>query len=596
MSLLLANAIFDFEDARTFPYLFKTEGGCGGAPPYGNLDTVYSALFHYTRGKSRRGILGVMEEAVAVNTGSLSPKDTFFLRNSHLANMGDAVWLRYESAYRSLLEQNAIGRSEAEDLLREQETQVLPDYIKNLGVEIEPHSYVVGASLSSLRKEGLIMSEMDVKAALDNRVRQMAILGDEPIGSLNKRLKEEASAFRGKHLKILSQISDIDPTVKLGLKSRGMLMPDDPGQSFRELCTSYYSMRTEEYSRYSTLYYTDTIRVFKTAEVLDYIEGPESAVKADFAASSSFPKKWVSSFLEENREERIRRKRVHEWFNSAPLAELLYKPLPPGVGTDDDRIARSVLDTISQVNRDESVDTVVTLLFSGDRQLARITANQVRSNTEKSYRILCFDRSAYVRICLAGLHERNQLASIGKLREDTWKSIRPPNQRIYYYNYILKTMWPFPTSVCEQVCDIVRIASIKDRALVHVEYDYPNMERGLDMIRIQPSTGTVEEYGGGYLERRTLRSFGQNCWSKVGLEEIYSWPDFEIVRSRRHYPWKGRVREDRILGFDPVRPRSYSFVQSWRKQNASEIRRRPESRRTASIESVLSRTAVNGPS
>jgi len=588
MSLLLANAIFDFEDARTFPYLFKTEGGCGGAPPYGNLDTVYSALFHYTRGKSRRGILGVMEEAVAVNTGTLSPKDTFFLRNSHLANMGDAVWLRYESAYRSLLEQNAIGRSEAEDLLREQETQVLPDYIKNLGVEIEPHSYVVGASLSSLRKEGLIMSEMDVKAALDNRVRQMAILGDEPIGSLNKRIKEESAAFRGKHLKILSQISDIDPSIKSGLRDRGLLMPDIPDQSFRELCTAYYSMRTEEYSRYSTLYYTDTIRVFKTAEVLDYIEGPESAIKSDFAASSSFPQKWTSMFLEENREERDRRTRVHDWFNSAPLSELLYRPLPPGVGTDDDRVARSVLDIVEQINNDERVDTIITILFSGDRQLARVTANQVRGNTSKAYRMLCFDRSAYTRICLSGLQERNHLASAGKLRKDSWRSLRHPSMRVYYYNYILKEMWPMPISICEQILDIVRIASVTDRALVHVEYDYPNMERGLDLIRIQPSTGTIEEYGGGYLERRTLRSFSSNCWAKEELADIYNWPDFEIVRSRRHYPWKGRVREDRILGFDPVRPRSYSFVQSWRKQNASEQIRRPESRRNTSIDSRLS--------
>nr|WGN96449.1 MAG: hypothetical protein [Leptosphaeria biglobosa narnavirus 1] len=596
MALILANAIFDFEDARTFPYLFKTEGGCGGSPPYGNLDTVYSALFHYTRGKSRRGILGVMEEAVAVNTGSMAPKDTFFLRNSHLANMGDSVWLRYESAYRSLLEQNAIGRSEAEDLLREQETQVLPDYIKNLGVEIEPNSYVVGASLSSLRKEGLIMSEMDVKAALDNKVRQRAILGDEPIGLLNKRLKEEATAFRGKHLKILSQISDIDPTIRTDLHSRGMLMPSDPGQSFRELCTAYYSMRSEEYSRYSTLYYTDSIRVFRTSEVRDFIEGPESAVKYDFAASDSFPRKWVEPFLEENSEERERRGKVHDWFNSAPLSELLYKPLPPGVGTDDDRVARSVLDVVEQVNDDEGVDLIITLLFSGDRQLARITTNQVRGNTEKAYRLLTFDRSAYVRICLSGLNERNRLQSLGKLRDDSWKTVRPPAYRIYYYNYILKSMWPFPMSICEQVNDTIRYASSTGRALVHVEYDYPNMERGLDTIRLQPTTGTVEEYGGGYLERRTLRSFGQSCWAKESLDTIYEWPDFEIVRSRRHYPWKGGVRQDRILGFDPVKPRSYSFVQSWRKQNASEYIRRPEWRRNSSIDSVLSKAPVNGVS
>nr|WKR37707.1 putative RNA-dependent RNA polymerase [Leptosphaeria biglobosa narnavirus 14] len=587
MSLLLANAVFDFEDARTFPYLFKTEGGCGGAPPYGNLDTVYSALFHYTRGRSRRGILGVMEEAVGVNTGAIKPRDTFFLRNSHLANMGDTSWLKFESAYRTLLSQGGIGRSEAEDLLREQEASVLPDYIKNLGVEIEPHAYTVGASISALRKEGLVMSEIDVKAALDAKEREMAILKDEPIGLLNKRLEEKATAFRSGHLKVLSQLSSVDPKIRDDLRLRGMLMPEDPGQMFRELCTSYYSMRTEEYARYSSLFYTDTIRVFKTSEIRELLESSNYAVRADFAATDSFPKKWVESFLEENSEERTKRERIHEWIDSAPLAELLYKPLPPGIGTDDDRIARSVIDIVEKIKDEPNCDMVITILFSGDRQLARITTNQVRGNTTKAYRLLQFDRSAYTRICLAGVQERNWLSANGRLRADEWLSIRQPLPRVSYYNYILKSNWLMPSSIIDQLLDTVRISSRIDRALVHVEYDFPNMERGLDLIRVNPSTGTMEEYGGGYLERRTLRSFGSNCWTKEELSEIYRWPDFEIVRSRRHYPWKGRVREDRILGFDPERPRSYSFVDSWRSMNTTDYSRRPESRRSDSAASKL---------
>jgi hypothetical protein len=586
MCLLLANAIFDFEDAKTFPYLFKTEGGCGGAPPYGNLDTVYSALFHYTRGKSRRGILGVMEESVAVNTGSMEPRETFFLRNSHLANMGDKVWLRYESAYRSLLEQNQIGRSEAEDLLKAQEDSVLPDHIKNLGVEIEPHSFVAGAAISSLRQEGLVMSEMDVKSALDARVRERAILGDEPIGLLNKRLEEQATSFRGKHLKILSQISDIDPTIREGLNARGMMMPTSPGQSFRELCTSYYSMRTEEYARYSSLFYTDTIRLFKTADIRSILSGPEHAVRRDFAASGSFPEKWVHNFIEENDEERERRSLVHDWFNSAPMSELLYKPLPPGIGTDDDRIARNILDVASKTDNDDETDTMVVLLFSGDRQLGRLSANIVKQNFQKSFRLLVFDRSAYTRICLNGVQERNRIAGGREVTPDN-RRLRPPGSEIMYYNYILKTLWPLPESITEQIKDTVRIVSAKGRALIHIEYDYPNMERGLDNIRLNPYTGTMEEYGGGYLERRTLSAFGQACWSKEPLDTIYQWPDFEIVRSRRHYPWKGRVREDRIYGFDPVKPRSYSYVNSWRR-NAQAASGTSMGSRDRSIDSVLS--------
>jgi len=578
MTLLLATAIFDFEDAITFPYLFKTEGGCGGAPPYGNLDTAYSALHYYTRGKSRRSILGVMEEAVAVNIGTLAPKDTFFLRNSHLANMGDKVWLRYESAYRTLLEQGGLSKSEVNDLLRAEETELLPDYLKCLGTEIEPHSFAVGAALSSLRKEGLLMSEMDVKTALEAQRRNEAILGDKPIGLLNKEIQEELAAFRGKHLKVLSQISEIDPAIREGLKSRGLMMPEGPGLDFKHLAGSYYSMRTEEYSRYSSLFYTDAIRVFKTREVREVLEAHSMAIRADFARTESVPRV-VHQFLEENSEERSRRKRIHDWFESAPLETLLYNPLPPGVGTDDDRIVRSILHC-QETATPSDYDCMAVIMFSGDRQLARITSSQMKMRMDKPFRLVQLDRSLYTRVCLEGVRE---FSRCGPLKENQRPSFMPKSDYVEYWNYILKRRWPLPASIIEQTKTMFFNLGPKARILYHVEYDYPNMERGLDTIRVDPRTGTVEEYGGGYLERRTLQSFAEHdCWAKQDLDSIYSWVDFDIVRSKRIYPLgrKG-VRPDRIYGFDPMSSESYRRINSWRRDTSSFVRPGQERRRSS---------------
>ncbi|UZC46345.1 RNA-dependent RNA polymerase [Sclerotinia sclerotiorum narnavirus 5] len=592
MCLLLANAIFDFEDANTFPFLFKTEGGCGGAPPYGNLDTVYSAMHFYTRGQSKRGIIGLMEESVAVNTGRTKPKDTFFLRNSHLANLGDNAWLKYESAYRTLLDDKSLTRSQAEDLLKAEETQLLPDHILQLGTEVEPDSFAVGASLSALRKEGLLMSEMDVKAALDAQVRQLAILGDEPIGILNKRLEEESSAFRGKHLKVLSQLSDINPAIKEGLRARGMMMPTGMDHELRELMTRYYSMRTEEYARYSTLFYSDTIRVFKTSEVQSLLESGSKAIRADFARTESVPRDWAQRFFEENLEERARKTKVFEWFESKPLGELLYNPLPPGVGTDDARIARSVLATAKQAVK-EDIDSMIVILFSGDRALARLTTELVRMSGQSfRMRMICIDRSLYTRMCIDGAQERARLTLSGKISDpkSPWRGLRPGQPEVTYWNYVTKSLWVLPQSVTSQIVDLGRTnLGTKSRVVYHIEYDYPNMERGLDLIRIDPRTGTIEEYGGGYLEGRTLMGFAEHdCWAKNELGDIYSWPDFDIVRSKRHYSLgRNNIKDDRILGFDPLSLQTYSKVNAWRRSVMSGNRRESGSLRRSSNTSSI---------
>nr|QNN89180.1 putative RNA dependent RNA polymerase [Oidiodendron maius splipalmivirus 1] len=587
MALILANVIFDFEDARSFPYLFKTEGGCGGCPPYGNLDTVYSALHFYTRGKSHRAILGVMTEATQVNLGALKPTETFFIRSSHLANMGDRVWLRYESAYRTLLEGGELTPGEVKLLLNTVEGQNLPDDLLALSTEVSPESYTVGSTISALRQDGYLMSELDVKSAYDAKERELALMGEKPIGVLKREQEENMVLFKGNHLKVLSQIADFSDPIKDYLRGKIGVLPSEPNIEFRDILYSYYRLRSESHSTYSSFFYTDTVRLFKTDEVDAYLGRAHHQLRQDFALTDSFPK-WRKKFLEENTSERKRKNDIQRWLDSGPLDQLLSKPLPPGIGTDDARIARSIVDTVKSQHLD-SFDAIVVLLFSGDRQLARTTAIMVQPWLNTRFILGQLDKAAYTAVCLEGVSEWHKLYSQGNILANGQPSIpiRGKTREVLYYNYLLKRRWWLPVEVIAQVLksgtnyDFLR----GSRSYVfHVEYDYPNMERGLDLIKYEARTNTIREYGGGYLERRTLQGFGRDtCWSHTPLDAIASWPDFTEREAKRYYRRPKYFKSNAVMAVDPLSPVTYNRVDQWRRNTFPGILETVQSARAPAV-------------
>jgi hypothetical protein len=573
LALLLAPAIFDFEDARTFPYLYKTEGGSGGTPPYGNLDTMYSGLHYYTRGKSRKAILGLMDESVKIHLGLMKPKDSFFLRASHLCNMGDSGWLKFESAYRKLLSDNSLSRQEADDLLAATEGTTLPSEILAFATEINPESFVEGSVISALRKDGLLLTEIDVKMALDAKKREFAVMGKKPIRILNEEIAEEQAAFKGNHLKVLAHLSDDDPLIKESLKASLYRMPSEPNQEFRDLASAYYKLRSESHSKHTSFHYSDAIRVFKTSEVAAFIERRQNRVREDFSSATSLPTKWVAEFLEETSEERRRKLRVNAWFESAPLAQLLYNPIPEGVGTDDARIAREVLD-VAKSTQKERITGLLVFLYSGDKYLARYTMASLKPHVSVPQRMVQIDKSLYLRICLDGVAEFATLKRSGRIKTNGLpvRIPRSPGREVMYYNFLLKTQWWLPSRVVEDAYGPLLRGSYEPRILVHSAWDYPNIERGLDLVRYESKTNTIYEYGGGYLDRRTVRSLEGSCWSQQSWYDIKSWPDFDMSLSKRHFKLHGGLRMDRVFHYDPMSYSSYGEnVRRW-------LDRRPSTR------------------
>jgi hypothetical protein len=141
MSLLFACCIFDFQDAQSFPF-YGSEGGCGKLPPFSNLATGWSAMHRFHNGRAKGALLGIMDEAVRVQQGLLKPSETFFIRASHIAQLGDKRWAKYTDAFRALHE--GKSRTETTELISAlAEKPILPqEYdFPNIERSLEPGTY-----------------------------------------------------------------------------------------------------------------------------------------------------------------------------------------------------------------------------------------------------------------------------------------------------------------------------------------------------------------------------------------------------------------------------------------------------------------------
>jgi hypothetical protein len=572
MSLILANAIFDFEDAISFPFLFRTEGGCGGCPPYHNLDSLYSALHFYTRGKSRSAIMGIMVEAVEININKLKPADAFFTRSARLAQMGDKQWLQYEAAYRSLLERAELTPSEAKNLLKIQAEVQLPPDLLQLGVEVTPSSFVVGSAISHLRKDGFIMSEIDVKMVLDQKAKERALGGDEPIGVLMRRQADEQGLFKGQNWKLLSELASAGGPIKDYLRERLGILPSDPGDAFRACTTAYFRMRSEAHDQFSSFYYTDTVRLFKVSDIDAYFNRASKPLLADFAKTDILPAA-RKNFLEENIEEKVRLEFISGWLESDDLETILKRPLPPGIGPDDSRIARSITNFLDEIDS-VAFPVVRVVVFTGDKKLLRTTAALVAGcNPACKVIIQGIDNVRYLEICLDGVAEKQWLEAQGKPLIRGLPYRREGEPRVTYYNAILRRLWTLPPKLQHALVDRTRLGLPLERALradivIHIEYDFPNMERGMDLIRFNAQTNTVDRYGGGFLSRQTVDSLGREfCWSQTPLPDLIEWPDFDTQKESTHHRLRGTgLSANRTYTYEPMSRQTYAVVERWRSE------------------------------
>jgi len=558
MALLLANCIFDFVGGRTFPFLYKEEGGCGGMPPYQNLETGFSHLVRFNRGRSSRAILGIMDESVRIHQRQITPNQGLFVKASHFAQMGDKKWLAFTHSYQSLLKTNQVSRSQIRELMRGDVSSNLPSDILDLGVEIESTDPVMGAAISHLRKDGLLLTELDVKMILENRKRQEAIGGDVPLRQIIKEIDDETRLFKANHWKVLNLLSmraefqEFCTTVPLNIREEST-MRDSP---LWNILGEYYRLRSSTHDIFTSFQYSDTIKVFKRSEIEHLIRRTPSLLRADIAQGIDIPS-IMRKFKSDIPQERERHKEVLEWLETKDLKSLLLSPLPPGVGPDDGRIFRSIM---ARLEEEETLSkhTIMLIIVSSDMQLCSRVFAYVKERIKDRILIFCnISARAYGRLCLGMLREENDRSSGNGFRNG------PRPSRLTLYNYLKSEETPVPIGLERQIMALAEGRQAK----VLVEFDYPNVERYLENTRYESSTNTVVELNGGFLDRRTLDSLPTHyCWSALPVSKIAGWTDFD-KNSVKKFPL-GKLFSDNIVLFRPFRD-ALTNIDNWRTSVAS---------------------------
>jgi hypothetical protein len=551
MALLLANCVFDFVGGRTFPFLFPEEGGCGGLPPYSNLETSFAHLVRFNRGRSLRAILGVMDESTRIHHRQMSPNEGLFVRASHLAQMGDKRWLSYVAAYTSLLKVGEMSRGEVRDLLRSDTKSSLPEEVLDYGIEVQATDPTMGSAISHLRKDGFILTELDVKMVLESRRKQAAIGGDVPLRNIIEQVDEEVRQFKANHWKVLSELSYASE-----LKEFTTILPanwqedaKDRDSPLWNILGEYYLLRSSTYDKFTSFAYSDTIRVFKRSDIEMYIRRTPSLLKRDISLTIDLPG-IIRRFETDIPSEKSRKQTILDWIDSSDLESLLKNPLPIGVGPDDGRIFRSLTERINEYSlRDHN--RVIVIIISSDRELTRRTWTYLTAQFKRfCFLLMNIDAVAYIRICLEMIKEESE-------RDPLFQNSRTHRPGLSLYNYILGKEMAAPAKLQEQVARFIQI-----KATVLVEFDYPNVERFLERTRYDPTTNTVVETSGGFLDKRTLHSLPTNeCWSARPMAKLMDLADFN-KSTRKRYP-VGRLHAEKLLFYRPIHDQA-GRVQNWR--------------------------------
>jgi hypothetical protein len=550
MSLILANCVFDFNDARSFPYLYKTEGGSGGMPPYGNLATAYSALHYYTRGRSKRAILGVMQESLAITSGRLPPKDSFFLRASHIANAGDREWAHYESAYRHMIDHGHISRADARDALRALQGSELTPGLKDLGFEVTPERFTTGSAVGHLREKGYLMTEVDVKLLQQKLEKERSVFGTKPIEDVLLEQEESARLFKTQSWKLLTTLYEGNEKVRSRIDTLlGSI--DTNFEGFCGIAEGYYRMRGDHNAQFSSFFYTDTIRVFKTKDVEDFFGKRKPRLAEDFAQSELVPR--FRPLPMETIHEQEARLEVESWLDSGDLNTILSGPLPTGIGNDDSRILAEIATT--PVN---NVTGHVTVILSDDSGLIRSAAEILRTRPwgKLTTAVVAQLRgNDYTAICLLGVRESYEMTLTGLSKPARIHDVP-------YYNYILRQMWSLPESVVAGIRDMIP-GNWRKAVECRLYYDVPNLERRLERTRYRSDTNTVTVLYGGALSRTTVDTMPRSrSWAEIPISQIAEWDDFSLSKRRTLHARDVKIRPSAFVA-RPERVISTRRINMW---------------------------------
>jgi hypothetical protein len=289
----------------------------------------------------------------------------------------------------------------------------------------------------------------------------------------------------------------------------------------------YYSMRAEQALRFNSFMYNERIRVFKHSDVEEFYNRGLQNIKDAFCRSIE------SYYRPEHRKEPTLPAdsklfdEIEAWLDSDPLTKLLKEPMPPGIGPDDSRIVRDL-----QIDLDTDVHNkgFLILIVSSDRMLVHAAQRLLRhNNPTKIIRVYGLSLTDYLSWALS-TGRRNYIAPgrQGALLSHPWIKGE-------LFNPIRRKMQTIDGSLMTLLKSEGKwFHSQNDSSRMMIQYDFPNINRGLKRFRYDASTEYVEEYSGGFLTKAYL----QADWKFPirGLSRVRELREMDVRQRRTVYP------------------------------------------------------------
>jgi len=318
MAKLLAIVTFDSQMLFKNPFLYKSEGGCGGKPPWNNLNTCYSGLKLFQSGKNFRTVMGVMKESVQINRRTLPPDKSIFVRFTHLCEAGENPWLTF-SNYHQGLKKEGLSLEILRDL--DNPRKQIPKTLLDRSIKIPIDKVALATSIAHLRGEGFIMTELDVRLFMQGIEKSLAIRGEIPIRIVLKEQEAERKAFKKASIKFLKNFLEFSGEIDRELREFLEFLPNEMDENYFSTSENYYRMHESNDDFITSFAYSDEIRIFKVRDVFDYFEGK---TQKEFI-KDLFGRVLEIDFVKRNQEAKLNREYVYSavqrWVNEAQTYE-----------------------------------------------------------------------------------------------------------------------------------------------------------------------------------------------------------------------------------------------------------------------------------
>jgi hypothetical protein len=536
-AMVLGIEIFDFMRSSIFPYLFPSEGGCGGAPPWGNMFTVGACIHRFRKGKAKTGIIGIMSDSNRLQRGEIRPEDAFFTKNLNLAITGDRRWTTIRSQLEKNKHQNVLEGLEYDQELVAVADEAIPQELVDKSATLHPEDVMTGAAIAHLRDMGYIITELDLVMRVENEKRLSALWGRIPMQEVEDQIAVRKQEYQESFHQVLTEISQR----QIGLSTRKAVEQiDDPMEaSTLSVMEEYYRVRVEQITRLTSFIYNERVRIFKHEDVEAYFNRGMQGIRDRFCVSlKSQYRPELRRMIQLPAEARTL-DTIEEWLSSNTLKELLIRPIPPGVGPDDSRIVR---DADAELKLHPEKDGYILLIISSDKRLCNATQTLLSHNyPDKIIRVVGCNIPSYLTWSITpAKFEVRRFLQPGK--DPSWL------RKKKIWNPVTRKEVPLHGALLAALeGEAKHLWRCRAPALL-ISYDFPNLNRGMKrfMIRENGTVTTLDEYTGGYLSKGYLRA--DLKFPIRPIEEVQRLPEFDAAKIRSHYPID-RLRDGKLRLF-----------------------------------------------